>query len=176
MPRKITMDQLKGRLIKEFDKKLGDESPTKHRCIRILVELKTSNAMIIALLHEKFGVDGPPKVKIADVRWNRNRAREEDGSVLDHDAADTHELTLTGSNLGEAPPAPAPPDSETATTKKKTTKKKTTPDPTPDAPPDPAATTKKKAKTGATKKKTTKKKAVAGEEKDRDIDPNDIDF
>lgn len=108
MARKITLTQLESKMRKHLDEQLKDETnkATKHNCIRILLLINASNAMCLKVLHGKFGEAGPPKITMADVRWNRNRGLEEAAvNMPDHDAANARELELTGHNLDPSPSA-----------------------------------------------------------------------
>ncbi len=106
MAKTITLEQLQEQLTTTLDETLADgRRKSKHNIIRALLEAKASNAMALKICQARWP-EGKPKVRMADIRWNRNRAMEDPAlQMLDHEEADAHELELAGENLAPAAPS-----------------------------------------------------------------------
>ena len=156
MARKITLEQLEQRLVTALAKELKNHEGTvgKHVVLRILVLQKASNAMALKIAVAHFGEK--PKIRMPDVRWNRNRALEDDSlkDVLDHGQADAHEKSLTGTNLDPSPEGRGA---------------------TPRQPPSDGTSTATTGNTGAGGPDASTTATAAGG-KARDVDPSDIEF
>lgn len=75
---------------------------SKHGCIRVLIVQGASNQMVLEVLAAWFKEHGGPKIKMADVRWNRNRGLEDkDLSILGHEEATTAECEALGVEVPE---------------------------------------------------------------------------
>ena len=97
---KITLEQLQKRHTTHLEKELKkDDAPSnKHGLIRLVLKNGASNAMALAVVSTHTG--GRPKVTMADVRWNRNQWKNENGGdYIDHAEADAKEQRSTGTML-----------------------------------------------------------------------------
>ena len=186
MAQKVTSEQLQQRYATYLDtyiqkvEKAGGRV-TKHDQIRALIIKGASNGMVEAVCTARKG-QSQPKIKRADIRWNRNQWIKEDPDVaIGHADADKKEKNATGTILEPCRETvqldratATPPKSDTAdteppkpTTKKKTSKKKT-------GKKKPAAPESDQPAAPESDQPSAEEPVAPG--KPRDIDPADIEF
>ena len=102
---RFTLEQVETKITKAFTaaqaKAVKDGvSLKKHDLIRAVLVTGASNQMALKVLTTHVE---KPIIRMADVRWNRNKwLQEAPETALTHAAADEKELKATGTNLGAA--------------------------------------------------------------------------